>query len=65
MRTRPLGWQNYKSTKIKLRRRYFLTKLIKEKDVEYKEEEERPKWDHDVATDLKATTESLNKYFFF
>jgi hypothetical protein len=59
---RPMGWQNYKTKKIQLKKRYFSSKAFKVNAVNLDDEEEkRPSWDHDVAQDLKSTTADLNR----
>lgn len=63
---RPMGWQNYKTKKIQLKKRYFSFKALKEKKVSLDDEEDkRPSWDHDVAQDLKSTTADLNRFGYF
>ncbi|XP_059485224.1 nuclear exosome regulator NRDE2 [Neocloeon triangulifer] len=57
---RPLGWKKYGFLRRQKPKRYFTVKNLLE-NKEYENEECRPKWDHDVAMDLKNTTENLNK----
>lgn len=57
-----MGWQNYKTKKIQLKKRYFNLKAFKDNAVSLEDEEDkRPSWDHDVAQDLKNTTAELNR----
>jgi NRDE-2, necessary for RNA interference len=61
-----MGWQNCKTKKIQLKKRYFSFKASKEKKVSLDDEEDkRPSWDHDVAQDLKSTTADLNRFGYF
>jgi NRDE-2, necessary for RNA interference len=62
-----MGWQNYKTKKIQLKKRYFSFKALKDRksSLDDDEEDKRPSWDHDVVQDLKSTTADLNRFGYF
>ncbi|XP_065347383.1 nuclear exosome regulator NRDE2 [Cloeon dipterum] len=57
---RPLGWRKSNRSHWIKPKRYYSSKHKQEYE-DYEDEKDRPKWDHDVAMDLKSTTEKLNR----